>query len=153
MRLYKIDDPQRLAELLREFFSRRPEVISAYHFGSTAERGEGHDLDIAVFCSGELDELRLGSELERFLFKNGFKLPVDLKVMNKAPVWAKYEVIKRGKRAFARDPSEAAELEARVVDEYLDFKPLMEVYTRFFLRRLKDEAKRNRSDPKEAKEV
>lgn len=147
MKLHRIDDPQRLTQLIRRFFSQRPCVISVYHFGSTAEKGEGRDLDIAVFCSEELDEFRLGSELERFLFENGIRLPVDLKVMNRTPIWAKYEVIKGGRRVFAREPDEAAELEARVIDEYLDFKPLMDTYTRFFFRRLRDEAKRNRPTP------
>ena len=71
MKLHGIADPQRLAELLQRFFNQRPGVISVYHFGSTAEKGKGRDLDIAVFCSKELDEFRLGSELERFLFENG----------------------------------------------------------------------------------
>ena len=130
-RLYTIKDPDQLSRACTEFFQAREQgIIAVYLFGSMIKDGIGHDLDVAVFGDEKLDEFRLGSQLERWLFSKGFKIPVDLKNMNRTPIWAQFQVIKEGKRVFQKSREEAVDLEFWIITRYLDFKPFIEEYDR-----------------------
>jgi len=135
-RIYQVSDRSALEKALADFFGGREEVVAAYLYGSLASGDTGHDLDIGVFVRGEVDFLRLGTLLEMHLFGAGIKIPVDLRTLNDAPIWVKYKVIKEGIRVYESSHDEAAELEASIILEYLDFKPILEAYDRAFWERV-----------------
>lgn len=141
-RVYRISDRSALEEALADFFGEREEVIAAYLYGSLASGDTGHDLDVGVFVRGDVDFLRLGTLLEMHLFGVGIKVPVDLRTLNDAPIWVQYKVIKEGIRVHESSHDEVAELEARIVLEYLDFKPMLEAYDRAFWERVLGEVQR-----------
>lgn len=141
-RVYRISDRSALEEALADFFGKREEVVAAYLYGSLASGDTGHDLDVGVFVRKDVDFLRLGTLLEMHLFGVGIKVPMDLRTLNDAPIWVQYKVIKEGIRVHESSHDEVAELEARIVLEYLDFKPMLEAYDRAFWKRVLGEVQR-----------
>jgi len=131
-RFYHIPDKEALRRRLGDFFHSCKEVCAAYLYGSLATREMGHDLDVGIFTRGEVDPLRLGTLLEKHLFEAGIRVPVDLRVLNEAPIWVQYEVIKEGICIYRGSSDETAELEARIILDYLDFQPVLESYNRAF---------------------
>nr|HRC87259.1 nucleotidyltransferase domain-containing protein [Thermoanaerobaculia bacterium] len=89
-----------------ELLARDPRVRLVFLFGSAADpdaRQVG-DVDLAIWCQPPLepfDRFRLADELELAL--GG---PVDLVVLNRAPVVLAAEVASTGRCLFARDPDE-----------------------------------------------
>ncbi len=130
-KLYKVDNLDRLFNACLEFFQRLEQgIIAAYLYGSMMREGRGHDLDVAVFSNEYMDEFRLGSQLEEWLLSKGIKVPVDLKIMSHAPIWAQFQVIKEGRKIYQKNPEETADLEFWIITRYLDFKPVLEEYDR-----------------------
>lgn len=136
---YSCNDLSCLHETIADFFRQSADdnILSAYIFGSAVYPGPFHDVDVAVFPGTPIDSLSFGSRLEQFLFAKNLKFPVDLRTMYKVPIWAKFEVIKTGRRIFERDFEEAVAMEAAIITEYLDFKYLLDLYNEHFFRRLK----------------
>lgn len=103
------------------------ELLFAYIFGSFVHGPGFHDLDIGVYLAGDsydslckktaFDyELQMGADLEKFL-----PYPVDVKVLNRAPVPLCYAVT-QGKLLFSRDePARYAWVE-KTWDYYLDMQ-------------------------------
>jgi hypothetical protein len=83
-----------------------------------------------------LDEFRIGTELEKALFEKNLKIPVDLRILNSAPIYVKYEVIKEGIRVYTSSLDDAVELEARIISEYLDIRPALDFYNKKFFERI-----------------
>lgn len=137
-RLYSFNEKDRLIESIYIFFKKRQGVLSCYLFGSFAKGDVGHDIDIGVFTTKRLDGFRIGTELERFLFEKDLKIPVDLRILNDAPVYVKYEVIKEGIRIYTSSLDDVVELEARIISEYLDIKPALDFYNKKFFERIFD---------------
>ncbi len=130
-KLYTVKNLDGLFKACAQFFQKgEQEVIAVYLYGSMVKEGKGHDLDVAVFGNKELDEFQVGSRLERWLFSWGFRVPVDLKNMSRAPIWAQFQAIKEGERVYQKSPEEAADLEFWIITRYLDFKPVLEEYDR-----------------------
>jgi predicted nucleotidyltransferase len=134
-RLYSFNEKDRLIDSIYTFFKKREGVLSCYLFGSFVKGGVGHDIDIGVFTTKFLDEFRIGSELEGFLFEKNLKIPVDLRILNGSPIYVKYEVIKEGIRVYTSSLDDAVELEARIISEYLDMRPALDFYNKKFLER------------------
>jgi predicted nucleotidyltransferase len=119
---------------LREFFVRRHDgIICAHLYGSMA-RGEARvssDIDIAVLFEHDppptLDGLGLDleGELERLLGR-----PVDLLVLNRAPVDIIHRVLRDGVLVYEGDPSARIRFEVRARNEYFDLLPYLRQYRR-----------------------
>ena len=92
-----------------EMLKKRPEVIFAYAFGSAILNSPvaPRDLDVAVYTNETVlnsdamgYELELGATLERAM---GYDLPLDLVVINKAPVVLRNAIFAKGRCLFSRD--------------------------------------------------
>jgi hypothetical protein len=121
-------DRKRLIQVVRDMLSPRGEVVLAYVHGSFARGELFRDLDIAVFRhkppSSILDyELELETALEGALREAGFKIGVDVRVLNEAPLSFKYHVIKDGKPLIVRDSGLREDFEEITIVQYLDFAP------------------------------
>ena len=107
---------------LRAYLAKQDDVALAYLFGS---RASDHftlesDYDIAVLTrppSPAGRRYQLASELSAVL--GG--APVDLLVMNHAPVELTYAVVAHGSRLFERDVATRVKFEASVMSRYADF--------------------------------
>ena len=105
-----------------EVFEDDARVLVAYLFGSRSMNlhTPKSDIDIAVLLSelpgNMLDYyLDLMDRLSRVLGDE-----VDLVVMNKAPPFLKYQVVKYGRVLYSRDERARVEFEVKVMKEYLD---------------------------------
>jgi len=110
---------EKVAAILHEY-----PILFAYLFGSRARGMEGplSDLDIALFVESKMSpsdrfdlKLRLSSRISSF---SG--TPVDLVLLNDAPVPLAYEVIKYGKLILCMDPEKRVDYETFVLRKYLD---------------------------------
>ena len=115
------------------FASHEHDLVCAYLFGSVA-RGSARaesDTDIAVLYQEDpprtLDGLGLdlGARLERHLGR-----PVDLVVLNRAPVDLIHRVLRDGILLCERDPSSRIRFEVKARNEYFDLLPYLRQYRR-----------------------
>jgi len=127
--------------LLREHFSRRPEVIVAYLFGSQAGRRANamSDLDLAILVDeGHAHDDRYGyrssrlSELMSILKTD----KLDLVLLHQAPPLLRHRVIKAGTVVFCRDERKRVQFEVNAIRRYADTEPLRRVQERYLCARL-----------------
>jgi hypothetical protein len=108
----------RLGELLQD----HKEVIFAYVYGSFAEEGTFHDIDLGIFVSGisEKDSINYMLDLAQRLSAE-VRLPVDVRVLNFAPVTFLYHVI-QGDLVADNDEEIRSGFIEGVMRKYLDLK-------------------------------
>ena len=117
---------------LREYFASHAEgVVCVYLFGSVA-RGTARadsDIDVAVLLERDPPPTLAGSavslagELER-----GLGAPVDLVVLNRAPVDLVHRVLRDGVLVFDPRPRERIRFEVGARNAYFDLKPILDRY-------------------------
>ena len=119
--------------------SKFKEIEIAYVFGSFL-RGEFRDIDIALVLSKSLapyDTMKFALNIERELereLRHDFEF--DVKILNSAPIYFQYEVIKNGKPVFCRDKVKKIRYEAKVLSEYLDYRDTLDWFNRKLLARI-----------------
>jgi predicted nucleotidyltransferase len=124
-----------VAKALRSFFSTRTEGVAAvYLFGSVARgraRPGSSDVDIGLlareapprtFAGLPLD---LEGELERLL-----RQPVDLVLLNTAPVDLVHRVLRDGELIAEPDRAARIRFEVKARNEYFDLLPILTQYRR-----------------------
>jgi len=119
---------------LRDYFGEHAEGIACvWLFGSTA-RGEartGSDVDVAVLLAADPEPtlaasgVRLADALEAAL-----GAPVDVVLMNRAPVDLVHRVLRDGKLVVDADPARRIAFEVRSRSLYFDLKPILDQYRR-----------------------
>ena len=109
------------------------DIVCVYVYGSVA-RGEARgdsDIDMAVLYAQEppptLDGLglELGNTLERLLGK-----PVDLVILNRAPLDLIHRVLRDGVLVYDCDPSSRIRFEVQARNAYFDLLPCLRQYRR-----------------------
>lgn len=103
----------------------RPEVVTAYVFGSTIHGAAApRDLDVAVVVRppAGLDALlRVQVELERAV-----AVPIDLHDLERLPVDLAFRVVREGEVLVDRDPAARVRREIELLHAYHDFAPHLE---------------------------
>lgn len=119
---------------VRRALTRRPsDAVAVYLFGSVArnEASGASDVDLAVLLRRDspptLDGLGLdlAGDLEADL-----GVPVDVVILNGAPVDLAYRVLRDGRLLHDSDPSARIRFEVRTRNEYFDLKPMLDRYRR-----------------------
>lgn len=122
-----------IGSVLEAFFRDRPDVLSAYLFGSH-EEDRAHsesDVDVGVlldrtrFPSPEdrfRERVRLGSALIGALQRN----EVDVVILNDAPPLLGRHVVTRGQRVHCRDPEADREFVRVVQIQAADLAPFLD---------------------------
>jgi predicted nucleotidyltransferase len=116
---------------IAEVCGAHPLVVAVYLFGSTARgtAGPGSDVDVAVLfeqtpphrLSGP--RFTLEGDLEHALGR-----PVDLVVLNDAPVDLRTRVLRDGRLLLDRAPSARIAFEVRTRNEAFDLEPILTRY-------------------------
>jgi len=130
-------------DALRERLLRRPEILEAYCFGSSA-RGEASahsDLDLAVYvdrdrvppspwgyAAGLITDLSAGLGL----------VELDVAVLNDAPPLLYHRVLRDGERLLSRDLAATTTREGRALSRYCDYQHQLRKIDRELARRLAD---------------
>jgi len=124
-------------------YAREQEIVALYLFGSAAAGTQTplSDIDIAVLLPENIPahqhfDRRLQMTLDLMKLLGTDK--IDLVILNQAPPLLKYQVINRGKVIYCRDERQRSHFEARVILEYLDFKPVLDLQFEYLKRRLRE---------------
>ena len=118
-----------IEQRLREFFEAKAEaegIAAAWLFGSVARGTARPDSDVDVGVLFREDPPRtlagyrfdLEADLEKLL-----RVPVQLVVLNRAPVDLAFRVLRDGKLLVNQDPSRRIQFEVRTHNEYWDMEP------------------------------
>ena len=126
-RLYRAEAAERehVVHVLTAALEAEPDVEFAWLHGSFLGGGGFHDIDVGVHLNAAADvrsrrALDLGLRLDRDV---GF--PVDVRVLNDAPVTFLFHVFREGRLLLSRNDERLADLMERTVREYLDMEPLL----------------------------
>lgn len=128
---YELPTEERMRVLwtVAERLARESNVVFAYAHGSFVRRRFFRDVDVAVGLRDPSDPLRyllnLSAELEAKT-----KLPVDLQVLNEAPLPFKYRVVIEGRLLLTNDERLRVELVNTIIREHLDFQYFSSLYSR-----------------------
>jgi len=120
-----------LAEKISGILKGKGYILFAYIFGSFASEDDFKDIDIGVFTSGEESrsplklELKLEGEIEDVIH-----IPVDIRIINNAPPYFIYNVLKGGIVIVDKDRSLRSDFEGLVYKKYFDFQHLRNEYLR-----------------------
>ena len=114
-----------------DHFSSRTDVAAVYLFGSAARRTAraDSDVDVAVLFHTSPPRtlhgprLAIEGELERAL-----GAPVDLVVLNDAPVDLRTRVLREGRLLLEADPAARIAFEVRTRNEAFDLEPVLTRY-------------------------
>ncbi len=108
------------------------EIIAAYFFGSRVEgtSTENSDYDFAIlvdknYSKDEVNNLLMELEEEAASL---LQKKVDVVLLNTATIEFKFLVISRGKLIYSCDEDIRTDFEDVVIRDYLDFKPVLELY-------------------------
>ncbi|MEM3371644.1 MAG: nucleotidyltransferase domain-containing protein [Candidatus Korarchaeum sp.] len=121
LRYYRMTDGERerLLSELRESLEGVDGILFAYVHGSFLERELFRDVDIALWIEDPKEafsyEVELSSKLEL-----RFKIPVDVQVLNGAPLPFIYIVLTKGRLLLSRDERIRVEVVDEVIREYAD---------------------------------
>ncbi len=126
-----------------DYLAGRDDVVAAYLFGSAAE-GVAHrrsDLDIALLLPQAMEprqrqEVRL--EVIAALEKRT-RRPVDVVILNDAPLLLRFQVLKHGKVLVDRDPTRRCLFAARTMGMYYDTRRYLEYHLDRLIRRIRRE--------------
>lgn len=122
-------EKDKIVETISSYFHKNAEdIIFVYLFGSFITERPFSDIDLGIFTNSELNnpldyELDLESKLERVV-----KYPVDVRILNRAPLSFCCNVIRYGKLIMDRNRNLRSDFESRVLRQYFDFMPFRRRY-------------------------
>ena len=120
---------ERVTEEIKAFSRARPDIIFAYLHGSFLKAERFRDIDVAVFLKNPASstlqaEIRVETELAKVIKK----FPVEIRVLNHAPLSFRYNVIKDGSAIAVVDDALRCEFMETTLQEYFDFAPFRRLY-------------------------
>lgn len=105
---------------IRIYLSNIEHLVFAYLHGSFTEGGNFRDIDVAVYTTGPVRELNLESDLSYELTeKTGY--PVEVKMINNAPVAFQMAVLQSGRLVFSRDDEGRTDFIESVSNRYREY--------------------------------
>ena len=126
-RLYRAApaERERITRTLAAALAAEPDLECAWLHGSFLSGGAFHDVDVGVRMNAAPGvRFRRGLDLAVRLDRaTGF--PVDVRILDDAPVPFLFHVFRAGRLLFSRDEERLADLMERTVREYLDMEPLL----------------------------
>lgn len=124
-------EKQKLVKEIASQIEKRENIMFAYIFGSFVREERFSDIDIGIFCenSEKIDSLRFELELEGEI-NSLTKFPVDVRIINHAPLSFAYHVIKEGMVIKDEDSDLRSDFEGMIFKKYGDFS----IYRKRYLR-------------------
>ena len=124
MRATELNDD--LIRLLSDYCTQDERIVLAYLFGSQARGriGPTSNYDVAFLVDGAVthdERYRWAHKLSQLLRGR----PVDLVILNTAPVELRYNVIAEGRRVYEQDVAARVEFEANTLSLYGDMLPML----------------------------
>lgn len=122
------DDVQRMHSGVAAALSSSPEVIAAYHYGSSARRQPARDIDIGLVVErAVMTTIDLDAITERIAAACGRPFDqFDVRVVNEADPVFLGNLMRDGVCCFERDREQRIAFEVLANKVWLDFKPAWE---------------------------
>lgn len=128
---------------IRSELVKRPEVLAAYLFGSTAKgyARSGSDLDVAVltYPKFETKDYRYQIELKDRLNQLVDDFEIDVVLVNSVGLPLQYSSVVQGKLIYSRDDTKRAKEEIKIANFYEEMRDFYQLRLRSNL----EEAKRD----------
>ncbi|MDK2384452.1 MAG: nucleotidyltransferase domain-containing protein [Candidatus Korarchaeota archaeon] len=124
LKYYEMNEEEirKLVEDLRAKLEAYEDIVLAHIHGSFL-KGRFRDVDVAIWIKGgKADAFHYTVEVSAELSK---EFPVDLHVLNEAPVSFQYQVFTGGRLLFSRDEKIRSEAMDRALKMHLDSKELL----------------------------
>lgn len=118
---------------------RNLNVALAYLFGSSVlgTRGGLSDIDIGIVTLGtQKSYLDLYDSLYNLFSELYPKEEIDIVFLDRAPLVLRFEVVTTGKVLYRISKEFEYNYKERVIKEYIDIKPLLEIQDRILLERI-----------------
>ena len=118
----------------QEIIAPFKDVVFSYAFGSVTNKAAGpvNDFDLAVYLKRlpqDLNsQLEFEQKLEREFRARLPKLPLDLTILNTAPLGLKAAVFQKGQLLMTSDENVLTNMIERVTLQFLDTAPLTNAY-------------------------
>ncbi len=128
-------EKESIIENLKVCLKNRSDVIFAYLHGSFFTEDRFKDIDIAVYLDPlppSLLEAEL--ELEAKLSNVVKRYPVDIRILNKASLSFRYNVIKNGQPIVVNNDNIRSDFVEATLSYYFDFSPFFQEYLKEALR-------------------
>lgn len=130
---------------LKNYFSKRPEILLAYLFGSEATKRTHKlsDFDIAIYS--DPNQMRVLNTKEPFGYQAAIlseligllkRNDIDLVILNRATPLLAYEVVRSGENIFCRSKNFRTEYEIKIFQKYVDTKKLREIQDFYLTKRI-----------------
>lgn len=113
--------------VLKEEFSKNDAVVFAYLHGSCAEGGSFRDIDIAAFVNRHCREIEFESDLSYELTEKT-SYPVEVVVINKAPVAFQMAVLRKGIVLFSRSEDVRTDFIEDVSKRYIEYTRFRDIF-------------------------
>jgi uncharacterized protein len=134
---------EQVVEVIKIVLGRHPEIQFAWIYGSFTRHEAFQDIDLALYISRmicDMDpyalyklQMQVAREVEEKIIS---PVPVDVRVLNDAPVEFQYEVIKTGRLVYERNREQRTDYEADIISRYLDLRYLFDRMDQAFLARV-----------------
>ncbi len=127
------------------YFKSRDEVSALYLFGSAAmgRAIKDSDIDVAVLINENRLKRKSFDHLNNDYYNASpsFSLrPVDIVILNTASPYLKHRVLKTGEILFDRNRKLRVNFTAKAIVEYIDFRPIEEIFNRAVANRVRRQA-------------
>jgi predicted nucleotidyltransferase len=117
-----------LLNILKEKLERDDGIAFAYIHGGFIERDVFRDVDVTVWIKDVDKAFYYTVDFSAKLEVN-VGLPIDVQVLNQAPLPFRYHVFTRGMLLFSKDEKLRLKIADETIREYLDLKALREKTT------------------------
>jgi len=126
LKYYKLSTQQkhRLVETLKEKLENVDEIVFAYLHGSFLERESFRDIDVAIWLKRKEKAFQYTVDFSAKL-EAEMKIPIDIQVLNEAPLPFKHHVLTKGRLLFSKDENLRQKLADLTIRQYIDLKQLI----------------------------
>ncbi len=130
-RFYEIssEDKRDLIERIKAGLRGRPDIIFAYLHGSFITGHRFRDIDVAIYLKPFFSSsLPIELEMEGELSEMVSKYPVEVRILNNAPLSFRYNVLKQGELIIVLDDDLRCDFAEATLTNYFDFAPFRRIY-------------------------
>ena len=120
-----------MMKMLKKFLQKERGILFCYLFGSQATKNviSESDVDLAIYFNENRVKDFFGKRLELIAeTSRALKKETEIVVLNTAPPFLRYVILKEGKLIFERDKGKRIDFELKSLNEYFDFKLISKKY-------------------------
>ncbi len=118
-----------MIEHIKAALRGRPDIIFAYLHGSFITGNRFRDIDVAIYLKPLFSRpLPVELEIEGELNRIAPKYPIEVRILNNAPLSFRYNVLKQGEPIVVLDDDLRCDFAEATLTNYFDFAPFRRIY-------------------------